>query len=294
MPKTTPRIRRDPPAPADLARARAPHLALRTAERGELWLADCLDFLGALPDGAARLVIADPPYAIAKDRWDEFPSLDDYVDWCDRWLAEVHRVLAADGTAYVCGFSEILADVKVRSAPRFTESGGGCRWLVWTYRNKANLGRDWGRSHESILALRKGRRYVMNLDDVRVPYNDHTRRYPERVQAISSQYGQGKRRDRWSPHPLGAKPRDVLEVPTICNGMPEKTDHPTQKPEDLIRRLVLASSDEGDLVVDPFAGSGTTLLVADKVGRRWAGADNDPRYVGLARSRLAAWLVAQQ
>ena len=291
MPKTTPRIRRDPPAPVDLARARAPHLALRAADRGELWLADCLDFLGGLAEGAARLVVADPPYAIAKDRWDEFPSMEEYVDWCDRWLAEVHRVLADDGTAYVCGFSEILADVKVRSAGRFA---GGCRWLVWTYRNKANLGRDWGRSHESILCLRKSRRCVMNVDDVRIPYNDHTKRYPERVQAVSSQYGQGKRRDRWSPHPLGAKPRDVLDIPTICNGMQEKTDHPTQKPEDLIRRLILASSNEGDLVVDPFAGSGTTLVVADKNGRRWAGADNDPRYVGLARSRLAAWLVAQQ
>ena len=292
MPKTTPRIRRDPPVPADLARAHLPHLALRVAHRGELWLADVLDFLAQLPDGAARLVVADPPYAIAKDDWDEFPSLEEYVAWCDQWLAEVHRILAEDGTAYVCGFSEILADVKARSASRFA---GGCRWLVWTYRNKANLGRDWGRSHESILCLRKGRRFVMNVDDVRVPYNDHTKRYPERVQAVSSQYGQGgKRRDRWSPHPLGAKPRDVFEIPTLCNGMEEKTDHPTQKPEELIRRLVLASSSEADLVVDPFAGSGTTLVAADKAGRRWAGADNDPRYIGLARSRLAAWLVAQQ
>ena len=76
-------------------------------------------------------------------------------------------------------------------------------------------------------------------------------------------------------------------------GCPEKTDHPTQKPEELIRRLILASSLEGDLVVDPFVGSGTTLVVAEKTGRRWAGADNDARFVGLARSRLAAWLVTR-
>jgi site-specific DNA-methyltransferase (adenine-specific) len=284
MPKRPPKIRAAPLAvPADLDAADAPRLALET-ERGRLYLADCMDVLGALPDGSARLVFADPPYNTAREAWDEFPSLQAYTDWCDAWLAEVERVLAPDGTAYVCGFSEILAEVKARSAARF---GGGCRWLVWTYRNKANLGSDWGRAHESLLHLRKGRRFVMNVDAVRVPYNAHTTRYPERVQAVSSQYGgAGARRDRWLPHPLGAKPRDVLEIPTICNGMEEKTDHPTQKPEELLRRIVLASSDPGDLVVDPFAGSGTTLVVADREGRRWVGGDSDPRYVGLARSRL--------
>lgn len=281
MPKRPPKIRRELPVPRDLGGAAAA-LALETA-RGQLWRDDCVAFLRRLPARSARLVFADPPYAIAKEDWDDFPSLDAYVGWCDAWLAEAQRVLTDDGTAYVCGFSEILAEIKARSARRFR---GGCRWLVWTYRNKANLGRDWGRSHESLLHLRNGRRYVMNVDAVRVPYNDHTRRYPDRVQAVSSQYGQGKRRDEWSPHPLGAKPRDVLEIPVLCNGTAEKTDHPTQKPEELLRRLIEASSNEGDLVVDPFAGSGTTLVVAERLGRRWAGADADGRYVGLARARL--------
>ncbi len=286
MPKIPPRVRAAPASPPhDLAAAARPHLALETP-RGRLWLADCLDFLGALPDGAARLVFADPPYNAAREAWDEFPSLEAYTSWCDAWLAQVHRVLTDDGTAYVCGFSEILAEVKARSAARFA---GGCRWLVWSYRNKANLGNDWGRSHESVLHLRKGRRFVMNVDAARVPYNTHTTRYPERVQAVSSQYGGASgRRDRWTPHPLGAKPRDVLDIPTICNGMREKTDHPTQKPEELLRRLIGASSDEGDLVIDPFAGSGTTLVVAERLGRRWAGADSEARYVALARERLAA------
>jgi site-specific DNA-methyltransferase (adenine-specific) len=284
MPKRPPRARAPLAAPADLAAAEPPHVALATP-RGRLWLADCLDFLRALPDGCARLVFADPPYNTAREEWDTFESLAAYVDWCDGWLAEVHRVLAPDGTAYVCGLSEMLADVKARSAPRFA---GGCRWLVWHYRNKANLGGDWGRSHESLLHLRKGRSFTMNVDAVRVPYNDHTRRYPERVQAVSSAFAAGGRRDRWSPHPLGAKPRDVLDIPTICNGMAEKTDHPTQKPAELLRRLVGASSDPGELVVDPFAGSGTTAVVADQLGRRWETADSDPRYVALARARLRA------
>ncbi|MBI4510301.1 MAG: site-specific DNA-methyltransferase [Deltaproteobacteria bacterium] len=282
MPKRPPKAPALLETPLDLAAAPLPSVALERPS-GRLWLADCQEFLRGLPTQSTRLVVADPPYAISKESWDEFSSLDQYVEWCDAWLSEVHRVLSPDGTAYVCGFSEILADVKARVARHFA---GGCRWLIWSYRNKANLGRDWGRSHESILHLRKGRSMVMNLDGVRVPYNDHTRRYPERVQAVSSQYGGGVRRDRWEPHPLGAKPRDVLEIATLCNGTAEKTEHPTQKPEELIRRLVVASSREGDLVVDPFAGSGTTLVVAQKLGRRWEGADNDPRYVGLARRRL--------
>jgi site-specific DNA-methyltransferase (adenine-specific) len=251
------------------------------ADQGELWHADVLELLGRLPDGSVDLVVTDPPYAIAKAEWDEFESLEVYVEWCDRWLAEVARVLAPHGSAYVCGFSEILADVKARSARRFA----GCRWLVWYYRNKANLGRDWGRSHESILHLRREAARV-DVDAVRIPYNGHTTRYPARVQAVSSQYGGGKRRDRWEPNPLGAKPRDVIEIPVICNGMAEKTPHATQKPAALIEKLILASSAPGQLVVDPFVGSGTTAVVAARLGRRWIAGDADARYVGLTRERL--------
>jgi site-specific DNA-methyltransferase (adenine-specific) len=242
---------------------------------------DCTRVLRTLPDASVDLVVTDPPYAIAKAEWDEFESLEAYVEWCDRWLAEVARVLAPHGSAYVCGFSEILADVKARSARRFA----GCRWLIWYYRNKANLGRDWGRSHESILHLRREAVRV-DVDAVRIPYNGHTTRYPARVQAVSSQYGGGKRRDRWEPNPLGAKPRDVIEVPVICNGMAEKTPHATQKPEALIEKLILASSAPGQLVVDPFVGSGTTAVVAARLGRRWIAGDADARYVGLTRERL--------
>ncbi|MBA3539611.1 MAG: site-specific DNA-methyltransferase [Deltaproteobacteria bacterium] len=282
MPKRPPRIVRELAIPRDL-RGKGPRLAHQDAG-GALWLADVMVFLGAIPDGSVDLVVTDPPYAIAKAAWDEFESLDAYVDWCDAWLAEVARVLAPHGSAYVCGFSEILADVKARSARRFD----GCRWLIWYYRNKANLGRDWGRSHESIVHLRKKGARV-DVDAVRIPYNGHTTKYPTRVQSVSSQYGgEGARRDKWEPNPLGAKPRDVIEVPVLCNGTSEKTPHVTQKPEALIEKLVLASSTPGQLVVDPFVGSGTTAVVAARLGRRWLVGDGDARYVGVARDRIRA------
>ena len=85
---------------------------------------------------------------------------------------------------------------------------------------------------------------------------------------------------------MGAKPRDVLEVPTTCNGMGEKTKHPTQKPEELVRKFVLASSKPGDLVLDPFSGSGTTVVVAEQLQRRWLGCDLNSEYNQWAMDRL--------
>jgi site-specific DNA-methyltransferase (adenine-specific) len=283
VPKRPPRVQRELHEELVVPRDLQGHGPKRAyaSERGELWHADVLDLLATLADGSVDLVVADPPYAIAKQEWDEFESLEAYVAWCDRWLAEVARVLAPHGSAYICGFSEILAELKAGSARRFAS----CRWLVWYYRNKANLGRDWGRSHESILHLR-GEEAVIDVDAVRIPYNGHTTKYPARVQAVSSQYGRGVRRDAWEPNPLGAKPRDVFEIPVICNGMAEKTAHATQKPEALIEKLILASSVKGQLVVDPFSGSGTTAVVAERLGRRWLAGDADARYVGLARERL--------
>jgi site-specific DNA-methyltransferase (adenine-specific) len=285
VPKRPPRVVRELAVPHDL-RGDGPTCALALTEphRGELWHADVLELLAPLADGSVDLVVADPPYAIDKAAWDEFESLEAYVAWCDLWLAEVARVLAPHGSAYVCGFSENLADIKAKSARRFAS----CRWLIWYYRNKANLGRDWGRSHESILHLRKADARL-DVDAIRIPYNGHTTKYPARIQAVSSQYGgEGARRDRWEPNPLGAKPRDVIELPVICNGMAEKTPHATQKPEALIEKLVRASSAPGQLVVDPFVGSGTTAVVAARLGRAWLAGDGDARYVGLTRERLAA------
>ncbi|WRH68930.1 MAG: site-specific DNA-methyltransferase [Planktothrix sp. GU0601_MAG3] len=185
---------------------------------------------------------------------------------------------------YICGFSEILADLK-HPASKYFKS---CRWLIWHYKNKANLGNDWGRSHESIIHFRKSNQVKLNMDDVRIPYGAHTLKYPSHPQAETSAYGKGatKKRDNWTPNPKGAKPKDVIEIPTTCNGMGETTPHPTQKPEELLRKFVLASSDEGDLVIDPFSGSGTTLVVAEQLNRRWMGCDLNMEYNDWAFERI--------
>ncbi len=205
---------------------------------GRLYLGDSLTWLKDLKSETIDLVFADPPYNIKKADWDNFESNDHYVAWSRDWLEQAARVLKKNGTLYVCGFSEILADVKVAAMPFFK----GCRWIIWHYKNKANLGGDWGRSHESIVHFRKGKDFTFNIDEIRIPYGAHTLKYPSHPQAETSNFGKngnGKHRENWIPNPKGAKPKDVMDIPTTCNGMGEKTPHPTQKPEELLRKLVL-------------------------------------------------------
>ncbi len=248
---------------------------------GEIWIGDAIAWLRSLKDESVDLIFADPPYNIRKAEWDAFESQQAYIEWSLRWIKEAARILKSSGTLYICGFSEIIADIKHPAMQYFA----GCRWLIWHYKNKGNLGRDWGRSHESILHFRKSRTFTMNIDAVRIPYGKHTLRYPEHPQAETSQYG-SKKEHIWCPHPGGAKPRDVLEIPTTCNGMNEKTPHPTQKPEELLRKAILASSNPDDLVIDPFLGSGTTAVVAEQLGRKWQGCDISLEYCRWAAQRI--------
>lgn len=253
-------------------------------KNGSLYQGNSFAWLKSIESESVDLVFADPPYNIKKADWDNFESQEKYIEWSIEWIEQASRVLKKTGSLYVCGFSEILADLKHPAAKYFKH----CRWLIWHYKNKANLGKEWGRSHESIIQFRKSDDAKLNIDDVRTPYGAHTLKYPSHPQAETSAYSNGasKARDNWMPHPKGAKPKDVIDIPTTCNGMGEKTPHPTQKPEELIRKFVLASSREGDLVIDPFSGSGTTAVVAEQLNRRWMACDLDHQYNKWAIERI--------
>lgn len=248
---------------------------------GKIWIGDSIAWLKSLPENSVDLIFADPPYNIKKASWDNFESQQKYIEWSLKWIEPTSRVLKTTGTLYICGFSEILADLKAPSM-RFFKS---CRWIIWNYKNKANLGKDWGRSHESILLLRKSRKFTFNIDPIRIPYSKHTLKYPDHPQALTSQYGNGKNHI-WRPNPGGAKPQDVVEIPTTCNGMHEKTPHPTQKPEELLRKVILSSSNIGDTVLDPFLGSGTTAVTSEQLKRKWLGCDTGREYLEWAVNRI--------
>jgi len=248
---------------------------------GEIWVGDSIAWLNSLPGSSVDLVFADPPYNIKKADWDNFESQQKYIEWSLGWIEPAAKVLKPTGTLYICGFSEILADLKAPSMKFFKS----CRWIVWNYKNKANLGNDWGRSHESILVFRKSKDFTFNVDPIRIPYSRHTLRYPDHPQALTSQYGNGKDHI-WKPNPGGAKPQDVIEIPTTCNGMHEKTPHPTQKPEELLRKIILSSSNIGETVLDPFLGSGTTAVAAEQLKRKWLGCDTNREYLEWAINRI--------
>ncbi len=253
-------------------------------EFGKLYQIDAIKFLKNLENESLDLIFADPPYNINKAEWDTFSSQKEYVDWSMEWIREAHRVLKKTGSLYICGFSEILADLKWAAANLFK----GCKWLVWFYRNKGNLGNDWGRSHESILHFRKSKDFIFNIDAVRIPYNNHTIKYPARKQAESSHFSNGKKKNyEWIPNPLGAKPKDVFEIPTISNGAWEKTPHKTQKPVELLRKIILSSSNQDSLIFDPFGGSGTTYAVAEAYGRKWIGTELEDEYCMIIKNRLS-------
>ncbi len=250
---------------------------------GKLYNTDVIAFLKQLNSNSVDLIFADPPYNINKAEWDSFSSQKEYIDWSLSWINEAHRVLRKTGSLYICGFSEILADIKWSASHLFK----GCKWLVWFYRNKANLGADWGRSHESILHFRKSKEFIFNIDEVRIPYNEHTTKYPKRTQAETSQYSNGsKNLYVWEPNPLGAKPKDVLEIPTISNSSWEKYPHLTQKPIELLRKIILSSSNNESIIVDPFGGSGTTYAVAEAYQRKWLGCELNSQYCEMIQKRL--------
>ncbi len=249
---------------------------------GSLYQGTTIEWLKSLPENSIDLIFADPPYNLKKADWDNFASQEIYIEWSIEWIQEASRILKPTGAMFVCGFSEILADIK-HPALKYFHS---CRWLVWHYKNKANLGKDWGRSHESILHLRKSKSFTLNIDNIRIPYGNHTLKYPRHPQAATSVFSDRKTSHEWTPHPQGAKPKDVIEIPTTCNGMGEKTAHPTQKPEELVRKLILAASSRGDIVLDPFSGSGTTLVVAEQLGRKWLGCEMNPEYNVWAMNRI--------
>jgi site-specific DNA-methyltransferase (adenine-specific) len=207
-----------------------------THPHGQIYQGNSLDWLVSVDSESVDLVFADPPYNIKKAEWDNFENQEKYIEWSIQWISQASRILKSTGSLYVCGFSEILADLKYSVSKYFKN----CRWLIWHYKNKANLGSDWGRSHESIIHFRKSEQAKINIDDVRIPYGAHTLKYPSHPQAETSAYGKGKtkKNNNWTPNPKGAKPKDVIEIPTTCNGMGETTPHPTQKPEELLRKFV--------------------------------------------------------
>jgi len=266
-------------------------LAANRVHRG-----DCLDFLGQLPSGCVPLAFADPPFNIGYDydSYDDRRSSDDYLGWSKRWLAEICRVLRPDGTLWLAIGDEYAAELKVLAT---RELGLTCRsWVVWYYTFGVNCRQKFSRSHAHLFHLvRDPKAFTFNTDAIRVPsarelvYGDRRAnprgRLPDDTWVL---------RPQDLPEGFSAA-EDTWYFPRVCGTFKERSGwHGCQMPEQLLGRIIRASSNPGDLVLDPFAGSGTTLAVAKKLGREFLGFELSETYAEQIAGRLAGIEVGQQ
>jgi site-specific DNA-methyltransferase (adenine-specific) len=251
--------------------------------------ANCIDGLQQLSPGEVDLAFADPPFNIGYDYdvYDDRQEHQAYLDWSRQWITGVHRVLKADGAFWLAIGDEYAAELKLLGQ----EIGFHCRsWVVWYYTFGVHCTHKFTRSHAHLFHFVKdARKFTFNADAVRVPsarqlvYND-TRANPKGRMPD----------DTWILRPQdcpdGFTPeQDTWYFPRVAGTFKERAGfHGCQMPEQLLGRIIRACSNAGELVLDPFSGSATTLAVAKKLGRKYVGFDLSEEYVRLGRARLAA------
>jgi len=244
-----------------------------------LYLGDALDLLKQIPDKTAGLVVTSPPYNIGKP-YEKRLNLPEYIEQQEKVIKESIRITKDDGSIcwqignYVENGSIIPLDILLY--PIFDRFGLKLRnRIVWHFGHGLHAQRRFSGRYEVILWFTKSENYVFNLDAVRVP-----QKYP------TKKYYKGPKKGDLSCHPLGKNPTDVWAIPNVKSNHPEKTIHPCQFPVELIERLVLALTNPGDWVIDPFIGVGSTAIAAILHGRKAAGADIIEEYIKIARQRI--------
>lgn len=252
---------------------------MRFVDGKSLIQGDTLEVLPTLPDGFAQLIIVDPPYNLSRDfGGNKFTSVSSvaYEEYLRYWFYLLCDKLAPNGSLYMCGDWRSSSSMQRVIEERLTILNR----ITWQREKGRGAAHNWKNSMEDIwFAVKNPKDYYFNLDAVKIR---------RRVLAPYRQEGQPK---DWEDTSAGrfrttcpSNFWDDITVPFWS--MPENTDHPTQKPEKLIAKLILASSREGDMVFDPFLGSGTTAVVAKKLGRRYCGIEQNPDYCLLAAKRL--------
>ena len=248
---------------------------------------DCLRLLADLPAACVDLAFADPPFNIGYeyDVYNDRKGRAEYLAWTQRWLAAVRRVLRPDGSFYVAIGDEYAAELKVR----LDGLGLAMRnWIVWHYTFGVNCTRKFNRSHAHIFYYAMdARRFTFNADAVRVPSARQTTYADRRANPVGKLPD-----DTWVLRPQEEERcfrpgTDTWYVARVCGTFKERTGHPCQMPEAVLERIVRVSSNPGDLVLDPFAGSGTTLAVSKRLGRHYLGVELSPEYAEKVQLRLA-------
>ena len=246
----------------------------------------CLDLLEQIPDRSMQLIVTSPPYNIGKE-YEKKQQLQDYIQFQEQVIRECARVLSDTGSIcwevgnYVDNGAIIPLDIVLY--PIFNSLDLLMRnRIIWSFEHGLHCSNRFSGRYETILWFtRKTNKYVFNLDPVRIP-----QKYP------GKKYFKGSKAGQYSCNPLGKNPGDVWDIPNVKNNHVEKTDHPCQFPVELVERLVLSMSNKTDWVLDPFIGSGTSIIAAIRHGRRGAGAEIEAKYIDIAKGAFRLPLTA--
>jgi site-specific DNA-methyltransferase (adenine-specific) len=239
---------------------------------------DLFSLLEFLPSNAFDLIIADPPYHLTKTfngRTFHWKSWQDYEDYLESWIPEMARLLKSQGSMYICGDWRSSSAIH-RVAEKHLKIQNRITWEREKGRGALS---NWKNSSEDIWFCTKSDDYYFNVNAVKLK------------RKVVAPYKQNGKPKDWQKTDEGnfrlTHPSNLwTDISVPFWSMPENTDHPTQKPEKLIAKMILASSKEGDVVFDPFLGSGTTSVVAKKLGRKYVGVEIDETYCALAEKRL--------
>ncbi len=220
--------------------------------------------LKELESESIDLIVADPPYNLGKNYGNnhDLKDFDEYLKFSNDWLLQANRILKKHGTIYVfmgVRFISYLYDILDKKLGMYFNS-----WICWHYTQGLGKTKGFSPRHDDILMFSKTKDFIFNLDSIRIPQKYYRSRNNMR----------------------GANPGDVWEFSHVHYCNENRQDHPTQKPEGLIERMVLASSNEGDIVLDPFFGSGTTLRVCQQLNRDCIGIEINPAYIESTKERL--------
>ncbi len=244
-----------------------------------LYQGDCLDLLSEVPDNFVKLVITSPPYNVGK-AYETKLDMKEYVKQQRKVIKECVRILDDDGSIcwqvgnYVNKGEIIPLDIALY--PIFESLDLHLRnRVIWHFGHGLHAKNRFSGRYETIMWFTKSNDYIFNLDPVRVP-----QKYP------GKKHYKGKNKGKLSCNPKGKNPSDIWEIPNVKSNHVEKTEHPCQFPVELIERLVLSMTNEGDWVFDPFMGVGTTAIAALIHGRHAMGAEVMPEYNKITKDRI--------
>jgi adenine-specific DNA-methyltransferase len=241
--------------------------------------ADNAAFLRPIPDASIKLVVTSPPYNLGKS-YERRAAMDEYIRTQAQVIAECVRVLRHDGSLcwqvgnHVQDGEIVPLDIVVYDLIRAHGLKLRNR-IVWHFEHGLHCTKRLSGRYETVLWFTRGDAYTFNLDAIRVPS-----KYPQK------KHFKGPRIGELSGHPLGKNPGDVWVIPNVKSNHVEKTIHPCQFPVELVERLVLALTEPGDSVLDPYLGVGSSVVAAIKHGRRGYGCDVVKEYVDIAWARV--------